>query len=392
MLKGKKIVLGITGGIAAYKCPALIRNLVNAGAEVEVVVTNSALEFVTPLTLETVSGRRVHRYLFPKDRYAATVHIDLADWADVVVIAPATANFIAKMRAGAGDDLLSTICLAAWSKTIIAPSMNPNMWMNPATQENLSALEKRGYLLIQPDKGDLACGYTGVGRLPDNEVIQFWIQYYLTQKKALVNKRILITAGRTEEPLDPVRILTNRSSAKMGFALAEHAFFKGAGVTLIAGPNALPHIPGIQYHCVASALEMAAMVNRYIGNSDIVIAAAAVSDYRPAKTDKQKIKKSGDTHNLMLMSNPDILASLRKKNPKAFLMGFALETENALENAAKKLRQKKLDLIAVNPADALASENNRLSLLYKDGHIKELAVVTKREAACEIINEIERLI
>jgi phosphopantothenoylcysteine decarboxylase/phosphopantothenate--cysteine ligase len=392
ILKGKKILLGVSGGIAAYKCPELLRSLVTAGSEVEVVLTKSAKEFVTPLTLETVSGQRVHQHLFPEDSFSAAIHIDLADWCDVLLIAPATANILAKIRAGIGDDLLTTICLAGWRKTVLAPAMNSNMWFNPATQENLKVLQERGYFVIAPDEGDLACGYSGIGRLPDVDILHYWLRYYLTPKANLEDKKVLITAGRTEESIDRVRILTNRSSAKMGFALAEQAFFRGASVTLIAGPNTLPILPGITYIPVTTAQEMADEVMHHIAGVDVVIAAAAVSDYRAKKIQEQKIKKSAEIYTLEMLANIDILASLHKKNPKALLAGFALETENALENAGEKLRKKHLDLIAVNLADALASDSTHLKLMFKDGTIKELPRTSKSAAADEILNEIERLV
>jgi phosphopantothenoylcysteine decarboxylase/phosphopantothenate--cysteine ligase len=392
MLTGKKVLLGISGGIAAYKCPELVRHWVRAGAEVEVAMTRSAREFVTPLTLETVSGRRVHQTLFPQDEFSATLHIDLVDWCDVLFIAPATANIIAKIRYGIADDLLSTICLAGWRKTVIAPAMNPNMWDNPTTQENLLVLKERGYLIIQPDTGDLACGYSGAGRLPDTKILDYWLRYYLTPKKKLLNKHILITAGRTEEPMDPVRIFTNRASARMGFALAQQAFFRGARVTLIAGPNTMPLLPGITYIPVETAQQMADEVMRHVMDADMVIAAAAVSDYRPEKVHAQKIKKGEMSHRVDMVANPDILTQIRTKNAKALLVGFALETENALENAREKLQAKQLDAIAVNHADAMSSESNELTLLFKDGSLKELKKRPKEESAGELLNGIERLL
>ena len=271
-LKDKKIVLGISGGIAAYKAAELARRWVKAGAEVQVVMTDAAREFITPLTMETLVNRQVHTNLFPKDEFSATVHIDLAEWADLVIIAPATANFISKLRLGQGNDLLSTICLAAWRKTVVAPAMNSNMWVNPAVQENLQILEKRGYLIIEPSAGDLACGYTGIGRLPDPETIDFWLQSALHGDKKLKGKTVLITAGRTEEEIDPVRILTNRSSARMGFSLAEQALFTGAKVILISGPNELSPIPGVEYHSVVSAVEMEEEVAERVEEADIIIA------------------------------------------------------------------------------------------------------------------------
>jgi phosphopantothenoylcysteine decarboxylase/phosphopantothenate--cysteine ligase len=392
MLKDKKIILGISGGIAAYKCPELARHWVREGAEIEVVMTRAAMEFVTLLTMETICGRKVHHALFPKEIFSAALHIDLVDWCDVLFIAPATANIIAKMRHGIADDLLSTICQAGWRKTIVAPAMNVNMWDNPATQENVSVLKKRGYMIIEPDKGDLACGDTGVGRLPDTDVLDYWLRYYITPKKKLLHKHIIITAGRTDEPLDPVRIFTNRSSARMGFALAQQAFFRGGRVTLIAGPNNLRSLPGITSISVETAQQMADAVNQRIADADVLIAAAAVSDYRPAKKHAQKIKKSPQTYTISMVTNPDILGEARAKNARAVLVGFALETENALENASEKLKSKQLDLIAVNHASAMAADSNALTLLYKNGRVKKLKKKQKAEAAEELLNEVERLV
>ena len=237
--KDKKILIGMSGGIAAYKCADLVRQLVRSGADVEVIMTRAAQKFITPLTMETLIGKKIHTDLFPENEYSATVHIDLADWADVMMIVPATANIISKIKNGIGDDLLSTVCLAAWRKTVIAPAMNSNMWANPAVQSNLKELDKSGYIIVEPDEGDLACGYTGTGRLPDAPVLLYWLKYALVKKRDLTGKTVMVTAGRTEEEIDPVRIISNRSSGKMGFALASEAFFRGAKVKLVSGPNQL---------------------------------------------------------------------------------------------------------------------------------------------------------
>ena len=270
-LQGKKIVLGITGGIAAYKCAELVRSLTRQGAEVEVVMTAAAQKFITPLTMETLAGRKVHTELFPEKEFSATVHIDLADWADRILIAPATANVIGKLTNGLADDLLTAISLAGWRKTILAPAMNSNMWSNPAVQDNIKQLESRGYLVIPPDEGDLACGYQGAGRLPDIYVIEHWLEYALRAQKDLRHKTVLVTAGRTEEEIDPVRIVTNRSTGKMGFALAAEAFFRGAHVKLVAGPNNLNPLPGVDYFPVSSADEMYDAVFENLDDVDIVI-------------------------------------------------------------------------------------------------------------------------
>jgi phosphopantothenoylcysteine decarboxylase/phosphopantothenate--cysteine ligase len=395
-LKDKKIVLGISGGIAAYKSAELARRWVKAGAEVEVVMTDAAREFITPLTLETLVNRKVHANLFPKDEFSATVHIDLADWADRIIIAPATANFISKLRIGQGDDLLSTICLAAWKKTIIAPAMNSNMWVNPAVQENLEILEKRGYLIIEPSAGDLACGYTGIGRLPDPDTIDFWMQYALHGDKKLKGKTVLITAGRTEEEIDPVRILTNRSSARMGFSLAEQSFFSGAKVILISGPNELVPLPGVEYHSVVSAMEMEEEVAERIEEADIIIASAAVSDYRSKEVLFRKMKKGKKEHTLTMVQNPDILAGIGKMKGKRIVVGFAIETDNEEENAKAKMKSKNLDMIVLNnpgePGAGFASETNKVTLFAPRKKAIKLPLMTKTEVASRIIEEIAKLI
>ena len=395
-LKGKKIVLGITGGIAAYKCAELVRRWVRNGAEVDVVMTQAAQEFITPLTMETLSNRKVHTSLFPEAEFSATVHIDLADRADVVIIAPATADFIAKISHGAGDDLLSTVCLAAWRKTILAPAMNSNMWANPAVQENLQILEKRGYLIIHPDTGDLACGYKGVGRLPDPYVIDHWLGYFLHPKTLLQGKTVLVTAGRTEEEIDPVRLITNRSSGKMGFALARQAFYNGARVILIAGPNEQNPLPGIEYHQVTTAEEMYEKVTETVDPADIVIANAAVSDYRSRDVFFRKVKKEKETMDLHLVANPDILAQLGVRKGKRILVGFALETDNEHANAKEKLRKKNLDLIVLNnPTEdgaAFGYDTNKVTIFKKRGKPLEIPVMSKDEVAEKIIQEIGTLI
>ena len=394
-LHGKKIVLGISGGIAAYKCAELVRSMVRQGAEVEVVMTASAQKFITPLTMETLSGRKVHYDLFPDQEFTATVHIDLADWADQILIAPATANMIGKLAGGIGDDLLTTVCLAGWRKTTIAPAMNSNMWANPAVQENLKKLESRGYLIIQPDTGDLACGYQGAGRLPDTYVIEHWLQYALKTPKDLAGKTVLVTAGRTEEEIDPVRLVTNRSTGKMGFALAAEAFFRGANVKLVAGPNLLPCLPGVTYFPVGSAEEMYDAVFENLDDVDIVIANAAVSDYRSKNVLFRKMKKDKKEINLEMVANPDIIAEVGKRKGHRFLVGFALETDNEHENAREKLKKKNLDMIVLNnPTEegaAFATETNRVSIISAQGKAQELPLQSKRQVATVVIDHLIKL-
>jgi phosphopantothenoylcysteine decarboxylase/phosphopantothenate--cysteine ligase len=395
-LKGKKILLGISGGIAAYKTAELVREWIKAGAEVEVILTAAAQQFVTPLTMETLINRQVHTELFPEKQFSATVHIDLADWADVVLVAPATANIIARIRHGLGNDLLSTVCLAAWKKTVLAPAMNSNMWLNPAVQENLQVLSDRGYLIIEPSSGDLACGYTGIGRLPDRPVIDFWLRSALVKSKKLKGKTVLVTAGRTEEEIDPVRLITNRSSGRMGFAIAEQAFFNGARVILVSGPNELDRLPGIEYHQVVSATEMEQVVADYVEDSDIIFATAAVSDYRPRDVFFRKMKKEKKEQQLTLVQNPDILAGIGKLKGNRIVVGFALETDNEEANAKKKMREKNLDMIVLNnpgePGAGFAVETNKVSLFIQKKKPLKLPLMTKSALAARLIDEVSKLL
>ncbi|MFC2088387.1 bifunctional phosphopantothenoylcysteine decarboxylase/phosphopantothenate--cysteine ligase CoaBC [Calditrichota bacterium] len=388
--KNKKILLGISGGIAAYKTAGLVREWIKAGAEVEIVMTKSAQEFITSLTMETLIGRQVHTHLFPKNQFSATIHVDLADWADVVIIAPATANIIGKIRQGIGDDLLSTICLAAHRNMVIAPAMNSNMWLNPAVQENIRILEDRGYLIIPPDSGDLACGYTGQGRLPDSWVLNHWLSFKLQGNKSLAGKNVIVTAGRTEEPFDPARIITNRSSAKMGFALAKEAFYRGANVVLISGPNNLATPNGIKYITINTAAEMYKAVEKNWKETDVFISAAAVSDYRPKTQLKQKMKKSAADFNINFVANPDILALFAKKKEKRTLIGFAVETENERDNALTKMKKKKLDMIVVNnplkKGSGFSTDTNQVTIYKKDGQELKLPLLQKDEVAAKILD------
>jgi len=391
-IKGKKILLGISGGIAAYKAAYLVREWVTNGADVEVIMTRSAQEFITSLTFETLIGKKIHTSLFPKEEFSATVHIDLADWADAVIIAPATANIIGKISYGIGDDLLSTVCLAAHKKLVVAPAMNSNMWSNPAVQKNIETLKNRGVVVIPPDSGDLACGYTGTGRLQDTWYINHWLSYKLEKSKNLKGKTVMVTAGRTEEEIDPARIITNRSSGKMGFALAEEAFYRGANVILISGPNNLNIPPSVEYILVKSAEEMFNAVETKWNKTDMFIASAAVSDYKPQTQFEQKVKKEAIDTNLKLKANPDILATVSKKKGDKKIIGFAVETENEKENALKKLKSKNLDMIVVNnpneSGSAFGTDTNQVQIINKGGEIKKLPLMSKGEVAKQIFDEV----
>jgi phosphopantothenoylcysteine decarboxylase/phosphopantothenate--cysteine ligase len=395
-LKNKKILLGISGGIAAYKCAELVRRWIQNDAEVEIIMTEAAQKFITPLTMETLINKPVHTDLFPERQFSTTVHIDLADWADVVLIAPATANIISKIALGQGNDLLTTVCLAAWKKTIIAPAMNSNMWANPAVQQNLKTLQKRGYVIIQPMEGDLACGYTGIGRLPDANILDYWLTYFIHPKTILKGKTVLVTAGRTEEEIDPVRVITNRSSGKMGFALAQESYFHGAKVILVTGPHSLSPLPGIEYVQVGTALEMHQEVEKRIQDVDIMIASAAVSDYRSKDILFRKMKRTKKNVKLDLVSNPDIIAGIGKQKGQRILVGFALETDNEEKNALEKMHKKNLDMIVLNnPVESgsgFATNTNKVTIYFRKGKPLDLPLMSKTEVAENVLTQVVGII
>ncbi len=382
------ILLGITGGIAAYKTPELVRRLRDQGCEVRVVMTASACEFITPLTLQAVSGQPVHRELLDPDAEAAMGHIELARWADHVVIAPATANFIARLSHGLADDLLSALCLASTVPLILCPAMNQAMWSAAATQANVALLCQRGVRLLGPASGAQACGETGPGRMleADDIVRQLF-------DKPWRGRRVLITAGPTREALDPVRFLSNRSSGKMGYALAVAAAARGAEVSLVSGPTALPVPTGTRRSEITTAREMHAEVMAQIGETDIFIACAAVADYAPAEIGTQKLKKGAATLTLELTRTPDILAEVAALPKPPFTVGFAAETEKLEQHAYAKLLEKSLDLIAANavnvPGTGFDSDNNNLSLYWHEGS-KDLGTGTKTTLAEQLIDVIDK--
>jgi phosphopantothenoylcysteine decarboxylase/phosphopantothenate--cysteine ligase len=344
------IVLGITGGIAAYKAPDLVRRLRERGAEVQIVMTASAEEFVTGTALQAVSGRPVRSNLWDKEAEAAMSHIELARWADAVLIAPATAEVMARIVSGGAPDLLTTICLATEAPIALAPAMNHVMWSNPATQSNRAVLEERGIHIIGPGIGSQACGETGAGRMLEPDVIAATV-FNLTGGKGqgrLEGKKVVVTAGPTREAIDPVRYITNRSSGKMGYAIAAAAAAQGADVVLVSGPVSLTEPAGMEIINVESAEDMYAATHATIGDADIFIAAAAVADYRPANVVEQKIKKSSEEMSLEMVRCPDILASVAALDIAPFTVGFAAETERVIEYARGKLEKKKLDMIVAN--------------------------------------------
>jgi phosphopantothenoylcysteine decarboxylase/phosphopantothenate--cysteine ligase len=370
-LNNKQILLGITGGIAAYKAAELLRLLQKAGAQVRVIMTRSATEFITPLTLQALSGRPVHLDLLDTEAEAGMGHIELARWADSVIVAPASADFLARLAQGRADDLLTTVCLASTAPILVAPAMNQQMWINPATGENISILKNRGITVLGPDAGEQACGEIGPGRMLEATQLADHICHSF-QSGLLQGKRVIITAGPTREPLDPVRYLSNNSSGKMGYALARAAVEAGASVTLISGPTALS-VPGkLQLVSVLTAMEMHKAAMKAAENCDIFIAAAAVADYRPATVAEQKIKKGhGETTSLELVKNPDIVATVARQWPDIFVVGFAAETQNLSEHARNKLQHKHLDMIVVNDVSnneiGFHSEQNAFTAIWSEG-------------------------
>jgi len=383
------IVLGITGGIAAYKAPDLVRRLRERGAEVQIVMTASAEEFVTGTALQAVSGRPIRSNLWDKEAEAAMSHIELARWADVVLIAPATAEVMARIVSGGAPDLLTTICLATEAPIALAPAMNHVMWSNPATQSNRETLEHRGVHILGPDSGSQACGETGAGRMLEPDAIAATVCGLTVGKGQglLVDKTVVVTAGPTREPIDPVRYISNRSSGKMGYAVARAAAAQGANVVLISGPVQLPEPPGMVVHHVMTADEMFKKTHEYAADADIFIAAAAVADYRPAEVPQHKIKKNNETTSIDLVRCPDILASVAALDTPPFTVGFAAETENVEEYARGKLKNKKLDMIVANQVgDDLGfdSDDNTVSVLWKNGR-RDFPTTTKVELARDLI-------
>lgn len=386
-LTNKRILLGVTGGIAAYKSAELVRRLRSAGAEVRVVMTQAAGEFITPLTLQALSGHPVQQHLLDPASEAGMGHITLARWADVVLIAPASADFMAKLAHGLADDLLSTLCLATAAPLALAPAMNQQMWLNPATQANKKILEERGARLFGPAEGAQACGEVGPGRmLEPARITELTAGIFTTG--SLSGARVLVSAGPTREAIDPVRYISNRSSGKMGYALAAAACEAGARVTLISGPTALPAPERVERIDVVSAQEMHEAALTRALHSDIFIAAAAVADFHPAESVTQKMKKSQDKFALSLVRNPDILEDVAALTPAPFTVGFAAETENLELNAQAKRAAKKLDMIAANwvnqPGLGFDSDENELRLFWEGGG-KLLTRAPKERLARELI-------
>jgi len=398
VLKGKKIVLGVTGGIAVYKAADLVSKLRKEGAQVRVVMTEAAAEFVTPLTFKEISGNAVAVNMWEKHREFNVEHISLAEWADYLVIAPATANILAKAAAGIADDLLSTVILAARSPIVFCPAMNSQMYVNPATQSNLKKLQEYGCVIMPPASGFLACGTTGVGRLPEPaEIISFLRRHIALKTGDLTGLKILITAAGTREPLDPVRFVGNRSSGKMGYAVAQAAAERGAEVVLVSGPSALQPPPYVKVVNVETTREMMEAVLTEYADADVVVKAAAVADYCPREVADQKIKKSTDEPlTIVLEKNPDILKRLGELKKHQFLVGFAAETQNLLANAAEKIQKKNLDMIVANDVTLAGAgfncDTNVVRFLFPDGTARSLEKMTKFEVANRLLDEVKAAI
>ena len=396
------IVLGVTGGVAAYKAAELVRRLQQEGFSVEVVMTRAACEFVRPLTFAALSGKKVITDLFAEaggeaNLDSAIEHIAVAQRADLLLVAPATADVLAKFSRGISDDFLSTLYLATTAPVVVAPAMNVNMWNHPATQENIERLRGRGVRVVQPDEGYLACGMTGAGRLAGQDAIVAAVREVLRVRLDLAGQTVLVTAGPTQEAIDPVRFLTNRSSGRMGYAVAEAAAQRGAKVILISGPTALETPDGVTRVAVRTAADMLAAAEQHFAEASLAIFAAAVADYRPAEAAAEKMKRSGsqESISLQLVANPDILATLARKKGNRLVVGFAAETERVAENARKKLQTKNADLIVANDVTAEGAgfdvDTNVVTLFSRDGRDLPLPKLTKRDVAHRILDEVIRL-
>jgi len=393
--QGKKIVLGVTGGIAVYKALELVRLLTAAGAKVQVVMTAAAQQFVTPLPFQALSGQPVRTALFGPEADPLE-HITLGQEVDALVIAPATANFLAKAAAGIADDLLTTIVVAATRPVLICPAMNVKMYENPVVQENLVKLRQRGFQVLEPVVGEMACGAYGPGRLPEPGDIVAALAWLLTPQD-LAGHQILVSAGPTYEDLDPVRFFTNRSTGKMGYAVAARARRRGAEVILVSGPTALPTPWGVSRRPVRTALEMQTVLEDLFPQCDALIMSAAVSDYRPAGLAEHKIKRGEEELLVKLTQNPDIVAGLgRRKQPRQVLVGFAAETQDLLEHAAAKLQRKRLDLIVANdvsaPDSGFAVDTNRVIILDAQGRQEVLPLLSKEEVADRVLDRVAALL
>ncbi|MFE7080007.1 bifunctional phosphopantothenoylcysteine decarboxylase/phosphopantothenate--cysteine ligase CoaBC [Priestia megaterium] len=400
MMKGKRILLCVSGGIAVYKAAALTSKLVQAGAEVKVMMTASACEFVTPLTFQALSRNPVYTDTFDEKDPSVIAHIDLADWPDLILVAPATANMIGKIANGLADDMISTTLLAATAPVWIAPAMNVHMYDHPAVKKNMSTLSSFGCSFVEPGEGYLACGYVGKGRLEEPETIVSLIGSYFSQashtQKILEGVNVLVTAGPTVERIDPVRFFTNRSTGKMGYALAEQAAKLGASVTLVTGPTNLEYPKGVQVVQIESAQQMLEAVMQRYHEADVVIKSAAVADYRPKHVFDQKMKKQPGEAVLELERTTDILRTLGERKEHQLLVGFAAETEQVDEYAQKKLASKNLDMIVANnvmtEGAGFGTDTNIVTLYKRSGESKELPILSKHDVATEVLKEVKEML
>ncbi|MEB2291344.1 bifunctional phosphopantothenoylcysteine decarboxylase/phosphopantothenate--cysteine ligase CoaBC [Priestia megaterium] len=400
MMKGKRILLCVSGGIAVYKAAALTSKLVQAGAEVKVMMTASACEFVTPLTFQALSRNPVYTDTFDEKDPSVIAHIDLADWPDLILVAPATANMIGKIANGLADDMISTTLLAATAPVWIAPAMNVHMYDHPAVKKNMSTLSSFGYSFVEPGEGYLACGYVGKGRLEEPETIVSLIGSYFSQvsdtQKTLEGVNVLVTAGPTVERIDPVRFFTNRSTGKMGYALAEQAAKLGASVTLVTGPTNLEYPKGVQVVQIESAQQMLEAVMQRYHEADVVIKSAAVADYRPKHVFDQKMKKQPGAAVLELERTTDILRTLGEQKEHQLLVGFAAETEQVDEYAQKKLLSKNLDMIVANNVTTegagFGTDTNIVTLYKRSGESRKLPILSKHDVATEVLKEVKEML
>ncbi|MBR2039715.1 MAG: bifunctional phosphopantothenoylcysteine decarboxylase/phosphopantothenate--cysteine ligase CoaBC [Phascolarctobacterium sp.] len=397
MLNGKKIALGVTGGIAVYKAVDLVSRLRKQGAEVRVIMTEHAQQFVTPLTFKEISGNKVAVSMWDSNQEFNVEHISLANWADAFVVAPATANILAKMANGIADDLLSTTLLAAQAPIIVCPAMNTGMYQNPITQENIAKLEAHGVTVMPPAVGYLACGVSGPGRLPEpQQIVEFIDDFFAKKDGDMVGLKVLVTAAGTREPIDPVRFVGNRSSGKMGYAIAQAAAQRGAEVLLVTGPSALAIPANVKGVKVETTNEMLEAVMEAYDKMDVVIKAAAVADYRPRDVADQKIKKKTDDALTVVMDkNPDILKELGARKAHQVLVGFAAETQNLLDNAREKIVKKNLDMIVANDVTAVGAgfntDTNIVKFLYPSGEVRSLEQMAKTEVANLLLDAVMEL-
>jgi len=394
-MKGKKIVLGVTGGIAAYKAAELAREFIKRGAAVHVIMTRNATEFITPLTFQTLSGNPVYTETFQLTGEWEIGHVSLAESADLIILAPATANVIGKIASGIADDLLTTTVMATRSPVLICPAMNVNMYSNPIVRENMEKLTAKGYHFVEAGYGELACKTEGFGRLAALEDIVEDVADLLTVKD-LKGQHVLVTAGPTREAFDPVRFITNYSSGKMGYAVALMAKRRGARVTLVSGPTELPQPRGVEFVPVSSARQMRAAVMGHLRKATVVVKSAAVADYRPAGFSDSKIKKTDRPLEIRLERNPDIISEVGKVKGKRILVGFAVETDHLTEYATKKMTEKNMDLIVANditqPGAGFQSETNIVKILDRDGGAEDLPIMDKMEVASRILDRILELL